>query len=632
MSFDHGSTSDTGVDSQMSWNSIQASAPNWLPVYRMPSGPPNVEPLHHPGHAGLQNQPHLNENEKEHVLSVNENRLEPSNMHSLDNVEVSDDGNQPTNMPPLLQIPGPDSLPPDLNLLSEFGNNDCQDVHRSNTHLSIGSSKGKIPFTGSSSESLGISPDGPGCSVDHQRTSCKRKAIEMHPGQSSGSGSSIPFQYFERNQRHAIGVPIPAENEIPNNNASEQANPRLRLGVERVIAPSGSSSRNSRSCFGSLPPQDLTFRNSSPAGADDVGNVKVSSSSAPSGLVDINIPPHVGTRNFLSIPSRVRYPQSRWGGGSSSRTANSSTLVDSQERDDVILGESEPRTIPPNISEHAVFANETGSTTQQPNWVFANGSNIVAGNAASASRPDASAFALANWVRPQYTRRISDAVRRSLISSAVAVSGGPTISPAAQSNSPAASQGIANSSGSGNQAPLPAHSRSALLERHLDVEFRMSHLLRNLASAGEGRSNAMSEIRHVLDLMRRGEGLRIEDVMMLDHPALFGVADIHDRHRDMRLDVDNMSYEELLALEERIGNVCTGLNEETITSSMKRKKYTQRDQPENTEPCSICREEYVDGEDLGSLDCKHDFHAECIKQWLMQKNLCPICKTTGLTP
>lgn len=34
-----------------------------------------------------------------------------------------------------------------------------------------------------------------------------------------------------------------------------------------------------------------------------------------------------------------------------------------------------------------------------------------------------------------------------------------------------------------------------------------------------------------------------QDVMILDQSVFFGVADIHDRHRDMRLDVDNMSYE-----------------------------------------------------------------------------------------
>lgn len=43
------------------------------------------------------------------------------------------------------------------------------------------------------------------------------------------------------------------------------------------------------------------------------------------------------------------------------------------------------------------------------------------------------------------------------------------------------------------------------------------------------------------------------------------------------------------------------------------------------------QEEYVEGDDLGTLDCGHDFHTSCIKQWLMQKNLCPICKTTALT-
>lgn len=34
-----------------------------------------------------------------------------------------------------------------------------------------------------------------------------------------------------------------------------------------------------------------------------------------------------------------------------------------------------------------------------------------------------------------------------------------------------------------------------------------------------------------------------QDVMIFDHSVFSGMADIHDRHRDMRLDVDNMSYE-----------------------------------------------------------------------------------------
>lgn len=34
-----------------------------------------------------------------------------------------------------------------------------------------------------------------------------------------------------------------------------------------------------------------------------------------------------------------------------------------------------------------------------------------------------------------------------------------------------------------------------------------------------------------------------QDVMILDPSVFAGVADIHDRHRDMRLDVDSMTYE-----------------------------------------------------------------------------------------
>lgn len=36
------------------------------------------------------------------------------------------------------------------------------------------------------------------------------------------------------------------------------------------------------------------------------------------------------------------------------------------------------------------------------------------------------------------------------------------------------------------------------------------------------------------------------------------------------------------------------------------------------------------GDEIGKLDCGHEFHTNCIKQWLTLKNLCPICKMTGL--
>ncbi|XP_015058758.1 E3 ubiquitin-protein ligase MBR2-like isoform X1 [Solanum pennellii] len=154
---------------------------------------------------------------------------------------------------------------------------------------------------------------------------------------------------------------------------------------------------------------------------------------------------------------------------------------------------------------------------------------------------------------------------------------------------------------------------------------------RGLASDIEGHHRLVREIRHVLHSMRRGENRQSEDYMMLDS-FLNGAAEIHDTHRGMRLDVDNMSYEELLALEERIGNVNTGLSEGTILKRMRQRKHDSISggSSSNMEPCCICREEYTGGDYMGILDCGHEFHSSCIKQWLMLKNVCPICKNTAL--
>ncbi|KAI3695582.1 hypothetical protein L1987_78580 [Smallanthus sonchifolius] len=86
---------------------------------------------------------------------------------------------------------------------------------------------------------------------------------------------------------------------------------------------------------------------------------------------------------------------------------------------------------------------------------------------------------------------------------------------------------------------------------------------RALAADIEGRQRLVSEIRHVLKAMRRGENLRAEDHMLFD-PFINGIAELHDRHRDLRLDVDNMYNSYYRKLEERIGDVNTGLSEEVI--------------------------------------------------------------------
>nr|CAG8475922.1 6290_t:CDS:2 [Entrophospora candida] len=43
--------------------------------------------------------------------------------------------------------------------------------------------------------------------------------------------------------------------------------------------------------------------------------------------------------------------------------------------------------------------------------------------------------------------------------------------------------------------------------------------------------------------------------------------------------------------------------------------------------CAICLEDFDDGDELRFLPCKHEYHAECIDPWLIEKSsLCPLCK------
>ncbi|XP_022994273.1 E3 ubiquitin-protein ligase MBR2-like isoform X1 [Cucurbita maxima] len=132
------------------------------------------------------------------------------------------------------------------------------------------------------------------------------------------------------------------------------------------------------------------------------------------------------------------------------------------------------------------------------------------------------------------------------------------------------------------------------------------------------------------------EGLA-EQIMMFQSSLLMGGRfDIRDQFRELRLDVDDMSYEELLELGERIGHVSTGLKEDEIGRCIRKTKplvvnelssylLSQMDRK-----CSICQEDYEPDDEMGRLGCGHSYHIHCIKQWLAQKNTCPVCKTAAV--
>lgn len=555
INFDHGSSSnDSGIESQMPWSTIPASVQNRLPEYRMPSNETNSQYLQHVrregpnvewniGEASSSSSQHIgdpNERKMEHAwsfgpratnLALEERRLEQSNILSLDNVDVISNVNQNTHG---LHASSSNALPQDLNMISGFvdsEDDDCQVVERPSSYISIGPSNEQMHSIANPSGSFGGLPSTrSGYAMDERedgrRISCKRKALEVNAGPSSGAGSSNFLQNDGRSQWRtmpsahvAVGnstMPIPTENEVVVNNGSEP-NPRLRLGVGAAasatpfsLTSSGnpeSSRRNLRLRINGLYQQDPLPSNPFLPEAD-VGNVEnrdVSSSRYSSRLLrnqlfDMTPPPTVENAS-LHVPPVRRHHQSRWS-GASSRSSRSSAAA-SEDRSP--FGESSSRHIPRSISEHPMFvpASEMGNSPQNPtSWNFHSGNNS---NAASSSRAGPSTGlnpAAPSWSHrsyPQYPRRLSEIVRRSLLLNAGAEAGGQN------SNNHGVRLGSSTlppemvlPPGPDSHANRVLSSRSAYLDRHLDGAFGVPYSLRTLAAAGEGRGSIMSEVFHVL--------------------------------------------------------------------------------------------------------------------------------------
>nr|XP_023678719.1 E3 ubiquitin-protein ligase RNF165 isoform X1 [Paramormyrops kingsleyae] len=106
------------------------------------------------------------------------------------------------------------------------------------------------------------------------------------------------------------------------------------------------------------------------------------------------------------------------------------------------------------------------------------------------------------------------------------------------------------------------------------------------------------------------------------------------------------SYEELLQLEDRLGNVNRGAVQTIIERFTFPHKYKKRrpqelkiameeEESDIDEKCTICLSMLEDGEDVRRLPCMHLFHQACVDQWLATSRKCPICRVdieTQLTP
>ncbi|KAK4746990.1 hypothetical protein SAY87_026027 [Trapa incisa] len=162
-----------------------------------------------------------------------------------------------------------------------------------------------------------------------------------------------------------------------------------------------------------------------------------------------------------------------------------------------------------------------------------------------------------------------------------------------------------------------------------------SRSLINLEIFQQYTIEGISEVLSALERFEQ-EDLTYEQLVSLETNLFLNSLNFFDQHQDMRMDIDSMSYEELLALEERMGTVSTALTEEALSRCLKRESYWKiicdNEAVANVKDdvkCSICQEEYADQDNVGRLQCEHMYHADCISRWLQLKNWCPICKSSA---
>jgi E3 ubiquitin-protein ligase BIG BROTHER-like protein len=93
------------------------------------------------------------------------------------------------------------------------------------------------------------------------------------------------------------------------------------------------------------------------------------------------------------------------------------------------------------------------------------------------------------------------------------------------------------------------------------------------------------------------------------------------------VDVDAMTYEELLALGDAAGHVSRGCSAALI-AALPSSEYSAAAHAAagGAEQCAVCRLEYEVGDVTTTLPCKHYFHAECLAPWLRANKTCICCK------
>jgi chromosome segregation ATPase len=160
-----------------------------------------------------------------------------------------------------------------------------------------------------------------------------------------------------------------------------------------------------------------------------------------------------------------------------------------------------------------------------------------------------------------------------------------------------------------------------------NIEYTKSkEEINKLKNENENLKNQVSQFKEKIENLSKEEN-RVGKETLLYHYFVEMNNQILQSLNENTLNLDNMTYEELLALEDKIGYVNKGFKKEDI-SKIKSEKYNSDDNVN----CVICQEYLKKGDEIKKLNCNHLFHIKCIDTWLLKEKNCPFCKEEIIIP
>ena len=112
----------------------------------------------------------------------------------------------------------------------------------------------------------------------------------------------------------------------------------------------------------------------------------------------------------------------------------------------------------------------------------------------------------------------------------------------------------------------------------------------------------------------------------------YNIDNSENEFSDDEISTENMSVDEIIEdLFMKENNINNDINykRSLVISKLEEFKYKYLDKHLNRKEkeCSICLEEFKELDRVKLFSCKqHIFHKDCIMKWLLDKDICPLCK------